>query len=55
MCFILGPVKEVPLNQPLSDMGFDSLVSIELKNWFLRTFEAPIQTADISGASSLVA
>ncbi|KAI0429925.1 beta-ketoacyl synthase domain-containing protein [Xylaria sp. FL1042] len=48
-------VEEISLNQPLSEIGFDSLVSIELKNWLLRTFDSPVQTAEISGASSVIA
>ena len=48
-------VEEISQNQPLSEIGFDSLVSIELKNWLLRTFDSPIQTAEISGAPSIVA
>ncbi|KAI0204630.1 beta-ketoacyl synthase domain-containing protein [Astrocystis sublimbata] len=47
-------VEEISQNQPLSEIGFDSLVSIELKNWLLRTFDSPVQTAEISGAPSII-
>lgn len=53
--FLGCAVEEVSQNQPLYEIGFDSLVSIELKNWLLRTFESPVQTAEISGASSIIA
>ncbi|KAI1317088.1 beta-ketoacyl synthase domain-containing protein [Xylariaceae sp. FL0255] len=53
--FLGCTVEDVSQNQPLYQIGFDSLVSIELKNWLLRTFESPIQTAEISGASSILA
>ncbi|KAI0552681.1 beta-ketoacyl synthase domain-containing protein [Xylaria curta] len=53
--FLGCAVDEISQNQPLSEIGFDSLVSIELKNWLLRTFDSPVQTAEISGASSIIA
>ncbi|KAI1754791.1 beta-ketoacyl synthase domain-containing protein [Xylaria castorea] len=53
--FLGCDVDEISQNQPLSEIGFDSLVSIELKNWLLRTFDSPVQTAEISGASSIIA
>ena len=51
--FIDQDVTDFPLDQPLSSVGFDSLVSIELKNWILSTFDAMVQTAQISGARNL--
>ncbi|KAI1422806.1 hypothetical protein F5Y12DRAFT_716937 [Xylaria sp. FL1777] len=53
--FLGCDVEEISQSRPLSEIGFDSLVSIELKNWLLRTFDSPIQMAEISGASSVVA
>lgn len=53
--FLDRPVEELAQNQPLSEIGFDSLVSIELNNWILRTFDSPIQTADIASATSVIA
>ena len=53
--FLDREVAEVPLDVPLSDIGFDSLVSVELKNWIVRTFEATIQTAQISSAAGVAA
>lgn len=51
--FIDQDVTDFPLDQPLSSVGFDSLVSIELKNWIFSTFDAMVQTAQISGARNL--
>ena len=46
---------EVPDDQPVSSLGLDSLVSIELKNWVKHTFHTPLQTSELSGAPSVVA
>ncbi|KAI1293103.1 beta-ketoacyl synthase domain-containing protein [Xylaria venustula] len=53
--FLGCDIEELSRSQPLSEIGFDSLVSIELKNWLLRTFDSLVQTAEISGASSVIA
>ncbi|KAI0964931.1 beta-ketoacyl synthase domain-containing protein [Xylaria arbuscula] len=53
--FLGCDIEELSQSQPLSEIGFDSLVSIELKNWLLRTFDSLVQTAEISGASSVIA
>jgi aryl carrier-like protein len=36
------------------DIGLDSLLAIEFKNWVVRTMQAPIQTSEILDAPSLV-
>ncbi|KAF4848553.1 Highly reducing polyketide synthase AFT9-1 [Colletotrichum siamense] len=46
---------EVPDDQPVATLGLDSLVSIELKNWVRHTFQAPLQTSELSGARSIMA
>ncbi|KAF4951266.1 hypothetical protein FSARC_12965 [Fusarium sarcochroum] len=38
---------------PLVEVGVDSLVAIELKNWIVRELEAPLQTAQILDAPSI--
>lgn len=51
--FLDRPVEEIPIDAPLATIGLDSLVSIELKNWILRAFQALLQTSEISNALSM--
>ncbi|KAH7014276.1 uncharacterized protein B0I36DRAFT_397789 [Microdochium trichocladiopsis] len=44
---------EVPVDIPIVQLALDSLVSIELKNWMSRTFQAPVQASEIAGALSI--
>ncbi|KXJ90367.1 hypothetical protein Micbo1qcDRAFT_226268 [Microdochium bolleyi] len=44
---------DVPLNVPTAQLALDSLVSIELKNWLSRTFQAPVQASEVSGGLSI--
>lgn len=53
--FLDQSIDDVPVNQPLATIGLDSLVSIELKNWLLRAFQATVQTSNISSAPSVKA
>ncbi|KAF4637761.1 hypothetical protein G7Y89_g319 [Cudoniella acicularis] len=39
--------KEIDVDVSLADLGLDSLVAIELKNWISRTLQAPFQTSEI--------
>ena len=41
------PIEHVALDSPLGNLGIDSLVAIELKNWTVRTFRATVSTSDI--------
>jgi hypothetical protein len=45
----------VPVDVPITQLALDSLVSIELKNWMVRTFEAPLQSSELAGALSITA
>ncbi|PGH16664.1 hypothetical protein AJ79_01536 [Helicocarpus griseus UAMH5409] len=47
--------REVPVDVPTMQLAIDSLVSIELKNWMSRTFQAAIQASEIAGALSITA
>jgi hypothetical protein len=38
----------------LATIGLDSLVSIELKNWMVRTFQVNLQTSELSGAGTIM-
>ncbi|KAG5796065.1 hypothetical protein H9Q69_004899 [Fusarium xylarioides] len=48
-------MEEIQVNQSLATIGLDSLVSIELKNWMVRTFQVNLQTSELSGAGSITA
>ncbi|KAK7703271.1 hypothetical protein SLS64_009248 [Diaporthe eres] len=48
-----GGRDEVPDDQPVASLGLDSLVSIAIKNWVKHTFKAPLQTSELSNASSI--
>ncbi|KAJ4009092.1 hypothetical protein NW752_009387 [Fusarium irregulare] len=53
--FLDRPVDEIRVDQSLATIGLDSLVSIELKNWMVRTFQVNLQTSELSGAGSITA
>ncbi|KAF7713846.1 Polyketide synthase [Penicillium ucsense] len=53
--FMDRAMEDVNLDQPLAAFGLDSLVSIELKNWMVRTFQVSLQTSEIADATSVVA
>ena len=53
--FLNRPMEELDPDQSPASFGLDSLVSIELKNWMVRTFKATLQTAEVGDASSIVA
>jgi acyl transferase domain-containing protein/NADPH:quinone reductase-like Zn-dependent oxidoreductase/acyl carrier protein len=38
---------EVSLNSSILDFGLDSLIAIELRNWIMREFNAPIQSSEV--------
>ena len=43
---------DVSSHQALSSFGLDSLVSIELKNWMVRTFKVSLQSSELTSAPS---
>ncbi|KAJ5368689.1 Highly reducing polyketide synthase sdnO [Penicillium cataractarum] len=53
--FMDRAIEDVNLDQSLAAFGLDSLVSIELKNWMVRTFQVTLQTSEIADALSVVA
>jgi hypothetical protein len=53
--FMDRAIEDVNLDQSLAAFGLDSLVSIELKNWMVRTFHVTLQTSEIADALSVVA
>lgn len=46
-------IEDITLNQPIEEIGLDSLVAIEFKNWIGRTLSAAMQTSEILDAASL--
>lgn len=44
---------DMDLNISFSELGLDSLVAIDFKNWIVRTFASPIQTSEILDATSI--
>lgn len=53
--FLDRPIEEIRVEQSLATIGLDSLVSIELKNWLVRTFQVNLQTSELGGAGSIMA
>ena len=51
--FSTRPLDEINLEAPLGELGLDSLVAIELKNWLVRTFHAAVQTSEVVDALSI--
>jgi hypothetical protein len=45
--------QELDVDQPVANMGLDSLVATEIKNWITNKLQAPVQTSDIMDAPSL--
>lgn len=53
--FLDRPIEDIRVDQSLATIGLDSLVSIELKNWMVRTFQVNLQTSELGGAGSIMA
>ena len=53
--FLDRSIDEIRVDQSLATIGLDSLVSIELKNWMVRTFQVNLQTSELGGAGSIMA
>ena len=46
---------EIGLSYPIASLGLDSLIAIELKNWIVHTFRAPIQASEILDSRNIEA
>ncbi|KAI1842497.1 hypothetical protein JX266_011251 [Neoarthrinium moseri] len=53
--FLDRHITEIPVDRSLATIGLDSLVSIELKNWMVRTFQVSLQTSELGGTDSIMA
>lgn len=51
--FLNIDTEDVTPDSPLSSFGLDSLVSIELKNWMVRTFKVTLQASELTSAPSI--
>lgn len=51
--FINQDIEDISFDQPLSTFGIDSLISIELKNWIMRTFSVTLQASELNGPASV--
>ena len=46
-------VEDIAAEAAIADIGLDSLLAIEFKNWIVRTLHAPMQTTEILDAPTL--
>lgn len=53
--FMIRPAEDMDIAGAMSDLGVDSLVAIELRNWFRRATGLDISVLEITQAGSLVA
>ncbi|KAK8061794.1 hypothetical protein PG994_008160 [Apiospora phragmitis] len=44
---------DVNLDESVTDLGLDSLIAIELRNWITREFSAPIQSSEVLDSPNL--
>lgn len=51
--FLMRPVEELDIAQPLSAVGLDSLVAIELRNWSRQRLGVELSVLEILGAPSI--
>lgn len=55
IAILLGSeLEKTNLEIPVTELGFDSLIAIELKNWIGRTLKAAIQTSEILDNLSII-
>jgi len=47
------PIEDVTLDKPLADIGLDSLVAVEFRNWIVKELGAKIPLLDIINSGSL--
>lgn len=52
--FMDKPVEEISIHESLLNIGLDSLISVELKNWMVRTFRVALQTSEVTGKGSIL-
>lgn len=50
---VIVDTDKIDMETSISELGLDSLVRIELKNWIAQRFQAPLQTSDIPDSISI--
>ena len=51
--FMMHPIEELEVSQTLSGLGVDSLVTIEIRNWWRRSLGVEVSTLEILGAGTI--
>jgi acyl carrier protein len=51
--FLMRPLEELDVKQPLSAVGIDSLVAIELRNWTRQKLGVELSVLEILGSASI--
>ncbi|KAK2813768.1 Type I Iterative PKS [Emmonsiellopsis sp. PD_5] len=46
-------IEDLDLNKPIDELGVDSLVAVELRNWFAREWGTEVAVFDIVGGASI--
>ena len=52
--FLQTPVEELDVTRPLTSMGIDSLLAIEVRNWWRQTLGLEITTLEILGSDNVL-
>ncbi|KAL2828559.1 hypothetical protein BJY01DRAFT_255338 [Aspergillus pseudoustus] len=52
--FLALDEDDINKNSSIANLGLDSLLAIEFKNWLVRTTQAPVQTSEVLDAPSLL-
>jgi hypothetical protein len=47
------PVEDIHASKPMHSYGVDSLVAVEIRNWFLKEMKADVAVFDVMGSGSI--
>lgn len=51
--FMLRPIEDLDIAQPLTDLGIDSLITVEIRNWWRRKLGVEISTLEILNGGTI--
>jgi acyl carrier protein len=51
--FMLRPIEDLDVAQPLTDLGIDSLITVEIRNWWRRKLGVEISTLEILNGGTI--